>query len=244
MSNDQQKAKQPPLLEKLKRELEARSGDKNSPDSVRKEMRRTLEQLAPSSGTTGRDGKTQEVQQQLPPAPPVAGLLQDPHHRASGIFGGTLNSVDIVRHFQSNDSYTVDINSLDSNCTAKQEYVDLIQGIDSDPLPEYTDFDVLPGQGTGNHHPGHQDYLGLISARVHEYKTANNARKTALAQEVIDSVHEYGGRFIQKEENQANERRYTEIQITDNVLLLDKVKNAFRGRLKIIRKQEGKKAEG
>lgn len=243
MSNQNQKPKQLGLVGKMKRQLEAGKGKKDSPDGVRKECRLTLELLARGSSMTRHvdDGKKEVQQHQKKPSePPTAGPPQEPPPALS-IFGGALNSVDIVRHFQSNDSYTVDINSWDSNCTDKQEYLDLIQGINAAPLPEFTNLDVLPGPGKGNHHPGHQEYLDLISARAQDYENTNNAGKSALAQEVIDIVHEQGGRFIrdiQKEEDQANKRQYTEIPVSDNDLLLEKVKNAFRGRLKILRKQE------
>jgi len=161
--------------------------------------------------------------------------LQEP---SPGIFGGALNSIDVVRHLQSSDSYTVDVDSCSDYI---KDYFDLIEGIKAEPLPEFTSVDVICGQGKGHHHPGNQYYLGLIEARAHEYKVANSKSlktKTDLAQEVIDSVHEKGGRFFQKEER-GNEIFYTEVPITDKDLLLDKVKSAFRGRLKILKGKGG-----
>ena len=140
---------------------------------------------------------------------------------------GSLISIDVVRHFLSSDSFKLNFHTGDSNCSKNREYVRLLDGAGAEPLPEYTDFDVLCGAGKGNYRIGNQDYRRLVEARVTEYNIATNARKNELAMEVINLVIERGNRFYAKDK-----QGYTEI--TDKGTLREKVKSAFRGQLKNI----------
>lgn len=69
-----------------------------------------------------------------------------------------------------------------------------------------TDKDVLCVRGgEGNNHPGNKTYLEFVEEKKYEYEKITKeiphwkSKKTEISQQVVDHVHEYGGRFLGKE---------------------------------------------
>ena len=63
------------------------------------------------------------------------------------------------------------------------------------------DVDVLLGRGGRvNHHPGNRRYLRQKEAMQERYLTAEKNHKKEISQELVDTVHAWGGRFLQLEE--------------------------------------------
>lgn len=63
---------------------------------------------------------------------------------------------------------------------------------------EPADEDVLMGRGgRSNHHPGNQHYLQEKELLQASYKAASKVEKTVIAQELVNRVHAWGGRFLE-----------------------------------------------
>ena len=66
---------------------------------------------------------------------------------------------------------------------------------------EYTDEDVLCQRGgLANKHPGNLRYHGKKETLQPPYEAAEKAGKGAVAQQLVDAVKAWGGRFLEKEE--------------------------------------------
>ena len=63
------------------------------------------------------------------------------------------------------------------------------------------DTDVLCGRGGGiNAHPGNIAFRNMIKEKKERYSVASNkAQKSTIAQTILDSVNELGGRFLQRD---------------------------------------------
>uniref|UniRef100_A0A7S3L2K8 DUF6824 domain-containing protein n=1 Tax=Amphora coffeiformis TaxID=265554 RepID=A0A7S3L2K8_9STRA len=62
---------------------------------------------------------------------------------------------------------------------------------------EYTDLDVLCQRGgLANKHPGNHRYLTAKEALQDLYRQTPKAGRTAVAQQLVDTVHAWGGRFL------------------------------------------------
>jgi hypothetical protein len=63
----------------------------------------------------------------------------------------------------------------------------------------YEDEDVLMGRGgNATHHPGNQKYLAAMKRRLLQYHSSSKTEKTKVSQYVVDEVHAWGGRFLNK----------------------------------------------
>lgn len=81
--------------------------------------------------------------------------------------------------------------------TKKQKY-----DPDSKNYFEPTDLDVLLGRGgRTNHHPGNKLYLEVKEEIQPRYLAALKTDKTAISQELVDRVHDWGGKFLQLDES-------------------------------------------
>ena len=59
------------------------------------------------------------------------------------------------------------------------------------------DADVLLGRGgRTNNHPGNKKYLEVKDRMQERYLAADKTAKTPISQELVDTVHEWGGRFL------------------------------------------------
>ena len=67
-----------------------------------------------------------------------------------------------------------------------------------DYIPDsITDHDVLLGRGgRTNHHKGNEHYLKLKTEMQQRYKAAAKEDKTNISQELVDQIHQRGGRFL------------------------------------------------
>eukprot|EP00978_Attheya_sp_CCMP212_P011236 scaffold27594_cov48-Attheya_sp.AAC.9 len=88
-----------------------------------------------------------------------------------------------------------------NNTTENQPKRDHEQG-----TVEPTDKDVLCVRGgEGNNHPGNKTYLEFVEEKKDDYEKITKeiphwkSKKTEISQQVVDHVHEYGGRFLGKE---------------------------------------------
>jgi hypothetical protein len=64
-----------------------------------------------------------------------------------------------------------------------------------------TDCDVLLGRGgCSNHHSGNEDYRKHIVILQKTYKTLNREEKTQFSKDVLQWVHDRGGRFLKRDE--------------------------------------------
>ena len=69
----------------------------------------------------------------------------------------------------------------------------------TESLP-YRDADVLCGRGGSSNHPGNQAYLKKKEGMQAQYKAAaTDKEKTAMSKELIDYVHQRGGRFMKRD---------------------------------------------
>lgn len=89
----------------------------------------------------------------------------------------------------------------------------------SNPNP----FDVLCGRGRGvSTHPGNIRFRFLVQSKREIYQRAEKYAKTPIADEVIEMVHSYGGRFVKKNS------KTTQLQEVDRSVAREKVAHAFR----------------
>jgi hypothetical protein len=87
-----------------------------------------------------------------------------------------------------------------------------------------TESDVLFGKGKGaDNHPGNKHFRTLISRLVDEYDTGDKIKKNNVAVKVRNEIQSFG-RFLSRQ----GEIYYIE---TDRKVM-DKIKQAFRDRLK------------
>ncbi len=75
---------------------------------------------------------------------------------------------------------------------------------------EPTDDDVLRGRGgRTNTHPGNQRLLEFVRPLEASYALLKRGQKGRLSQDVVDTVHSWGGRFLEREvDDHGNERHY------------------------------------
>jgi len=65
---------------------------------------------------------------------------------------------------------------------------------------QLTEHDVIMGRGgRTNKHSGNMRYLALKDKMQQRYMEALKAEKTTIAQELVDAVHAWGGRFLKLE---------------------------------------------
>ncbi|EEC50955.1 predicted protein [Phaeodactylum tricornutum CCAP 1055/1] len=65
-----------------------------------------------------------------------------------------------------------------------------------------TDLDVLMGRGgRTNNHGGNKRYLAKKEEIQQRYMEASKQDKTGISQELVDAVHEWGGRFLKMDES-------------------------------------------
>jgi hypothetical protein len=61
----------------------------------------------------------------------------------------------------------------------------------------YTDDDVLFGRGgRANHHSGNKEYRAMVEETQQRYRNCEKNEKTRVAQSLVDSIKERGGRFL------------------------------------------------
>ena len=86
-------------------------------------------------------------------------------------------------------------------------------------------FDVILGRGRPfSEHPGNQVLNSLITSFREEYDTTQGkGNKAKLAQRIIQSIHDSGGRFLKR-----NDQIYGWWQEVSNDVAVDKVKHGFR----------------
>lgn len=66
-------------------------------------------------------------------------------------------------------------------------------------IDEPTEIDVILGRGgKSNHHPGNKRYREEVLNMQAWYKQSVKTEKTDLAQQVVDYINSYGGRFVKK----------------------------------------------
>jgi hypothetical protein len=69
----------------------------------------------------------------------------------------------------------------------------------------FKDLDVLLGRGgLVNFHPGNQAYLEYKERLQPRYLAASKEEKTAISQELVDTVQKWGGRFMKQSENDSS----------------------------------------
>lgn len=67
---------------------------------------------------------------------------------------------------------------------------------------EPTDDDVLMGRGgRSNHHPGNKRYHDVMESMKPRYRAATKDNKPHISQELVQTVKNWGGRFLKKEDN-------------------------------------------
>jgi len=67
-------------------------------------------------------------------------------------------------------------------------------------VEKVTDLDVLLGRGgETNHHPGNKCYLKEKDLMQERYLAASKTEKTGISQELVDRVHKWGGKFLDKD---------------------------------------------
>jgi len=92
------------------------------------------------------------------------------------------------------EMFTADNNADNNEKNSSTVYV-------NDP----TDLDVLLGRGArSNRHAGNKRYLQLVLNMKALYRSKPGKKhKTKISKELIDKIHQYGGRFLQKEKGKA-----------------------------------------
>jgi len=74
---------------------------------------------------------------------------------------------------------------------------------------DYTDHDVLLGRGgLSNKHPGNHRYRSAIEDAKDVYRSAVKDEKTKWAELLVESVHQYGGRFLEKDKTPEGDKWY------------------------------------
>ncbi len=91
---------------------------------------------------------------------------------------------------------------------------------------EPTENDILRGRGGRiNAHPGKQRLLDLVRMQGARYATLKRGQKGNLGKEIVDKVHDWGGRFLEMErESEGIERYY----ILDERAAIKLVEQKFR----------------
>jgi hypothetical protein len=98
---------------------------------------------------------------------------------------------------------------------------------DSDQIDFPRKFDVLLGRGRP-----YQDYSGnlalthLLNARTEEYKNASRFEKTVISYDIVKSIHDRGGRFLQRDESTGGWQKVSE------TMAREKVSNRLRIRIR------------
>jgi hypothetical protein len=90
--------------------------------------------------------------------------------------------------------------------------------------PEITDLDVYCGRDKRSQsHPGNKRFRDLINAHRERYQSASlREHKTRITSDVIDIVHNYGGRFMKTREDEE------EWYAMETAYVHDKVSHALR----------------
>jgi|Transcript_16399 hypothetical protein len=117
--------------------------------------------------------------------------IQQPH---------VLTADEVASHDVSTRWHTESPKASKKNTTQNQPKRDHEQG-----TVEPTDKDVLCVRGgEGNNHPGNKTYLEFVEEKKYDYEEITKeiphwkSKKTEISQQVVDHVHEYGGRFLGK----------------------------------------------
>lgn len=77
---------------------------------------------------------------------------------------------------------------------------------------KFTELDVLMGRGgRTNHHPGNIRYLEEKERIQARYRAATKNDKTYISQELVDIVHEWGGRFLKLDEDNVEANCWYEV---------------------------------
>lgn len=85
-----------------------------------------------------------------------------------------------------------------------------------------TDDDILRGRGGGvNSNSGKRRLLELIRPLGKVYVTLKRGEKGKLGQEIVDTVHGWGGRFLEMEKDSLGVKRYYEMTQTAAVKLVE-----------------------
>lgn len=98
-----------------------------------------------------------------------------------------------------------------------------------------TDKDILMGQSPNlRTHHGNALLKKLVTQRFEEYCNASKLEKTRIAKEIIDKIHNDGGRFLKQPEKKRIGSIKESIWVleSDPVRIRDKVASQFRGLLK------------
>jgi hypothetical protein len=84
-------------------------------------------------------------------------------------------------------------------------------------------FDVLFGRGKFvQEHSGNQIFRQMIEAYRERYETAMKVEKTHIAKEIVQTIHDSGGRFMKQSDD-----RWIEVSLE---VARDKVSHSFRNR--------------
>lgn len=95
------------------------------------------------------------------------------------------------------------------------------------PTQHPTQQDVLFGRGNGVH-PGNIHFRALIAERAERYRDADLTRESryAIVQEIIDNIHELGGKFLQSTDRNGAKQWHRASGVTTFIM----VKNALSGK--------------
>jgi hypothetical protein len=98
------------------------------------------------------------------------------------------------------------------------------------PVVELNNNDVLFGRGMrASMYIGTQKFRDICEERKNDYLSATkNATKRAIAQEVIDTVKENGGRFLKQQEGNTDDHEEVWYEVTNESDVLAKAKQALR----------------
>ena len=100
--------------------------------------------------------------------------------------------------------------------------------------------DVLLGRG--RKHPGNDRFRELVNGYFDEYEASKKSRQTKIATEVVKTIMDDGGRFLEKPPKKSSlkdEKIWTEIEFRKARL---KVAHTFRSIRKQRKKKEAEKA--
>jgi len=104
---------------------------------------------------------------------------------------------------------------------AKSKLAKSIMTGSSDVIP--TEFDILFGRGKSfQNHSGNVWLRGLVDENLERYDAASKREKTAIANDILETVHERTGRFLKRDSDVWQE--------VDDSTARYKISHMFRGR--------------
>lgn len=104
--------------------------------------------------------------------------------------------------------------------------------------------DVLLGRGNGvTHHPGNIRFRALAEEREEDFDQAPPRVRAMMAIELVNNVHDIGGRFLDRLTYKVNGDYETGWEEVQPSVALDKAKQVLRDRVQIFRKRKKKESE-